>query len=65
MKGIALLKFLSKFISTYLLNISHKLYVRPPLDYGDVLYHNQGMEIRNHETPYNIYDQSPATREAR
>ena len=47
MKGIALLKFLSKFVSKDILNRSHKLYVRPRLDYGDVIYHNQQMEIMN------------------
>ena len=47
MKGIALLKSLSKFVSKDILNRSYKLYVRPRLDYGDVIYHNQRMEMMN------------------
>ena len=47
MKGIALLKFLSKFVSKDILNMSYKLYVRPRLDYGDVIYHNQRMNMMN------------------
>ena len=41
MNGISLLKFLSKYISKDILNMSYKMYVRPHLDYGDVIYHNQ------------------------
>ena len=37
MNGISLLKFLSKYVSKDILN----MYVRPHLDYGDVIYHNQ------------------------
>ena len=33
MKGIALLKFLSKYVSKDVLNMSYKLYVHPHLDY--------------------------------
>ena len=40
MNGIALLKFLSKHISKDILNMSYKMYVRPHLDYGDVIFHN-------------------------
>ena len=40
MKGIGLLKCLSKYLPRQTLNELYKLYVRPPLDYGDVLYHN-------------------------
>ena len=35
MKGIGLLKLLSKF------GMSYKIYVRSHLDHGDVIYHNQ------------------------
>ena len=41
MNGISLLKFLSKYVSKDILNMSYKMYVRPHLDYGDVIYHNQ------------------------
>ena len=40
-KGITLLKFLSKYVDRGVLNSCFKLYVRPHLDYGDVIYHNQ------------------------
>ena len=38
-KGIGLLKYLSKYLPRYTLNELFKLYVRPHLDYGDVIYH--------------------------
>ena len=40
--GIYLLKFLSKYVSKDILN---KLYVRPHLDYGDVIYYNQRANV--------------------
>ena len=46
-KGIALLKFLSKFVSKDILNMSYKLYVRPHLDYGDIIFHNQRSDLMN------------------
>ena len=38
-KNIGLLKYLSKYLSRHTLNELYKLYVRPYLDYGDVIYH--------------------------
>ena len=38
-KSIGLLKYLSKYLPRHTLNESYKLYVRPHLDYGDVIYH--------------------------
>ena len=38
-KGIGLLKYLSKYLPRYALNDLYKLYVRPHLVYGDVIYH--------------------------
>ena len=38
-KGINLLKYLSKYLPRDTLNEVYKLYVRPHLDYGDVIYH--------------------------
>ena len=38
-KGIGLLKCLSKYLPRHSLNELYKLYVRPHLDYGDVIYH--------------------------
>ena len=45
MKGVSILKFLSKFVSRDILNICYKMYVRPHLDYGDVIYHNSQMYL--------------------
>ena len=38
-KGIGLLKYLSKYLPRHTLVEIYKLYVRPHLDYGDVIYH--------------------------
>ena len=46
-KGISILKFLSKYVSRKVLDLSYKLYVRPHLDYGDVIYHNQRTDLMN------------------
>ncbi len=45
MKGISLLKFLSKFVDRNVLSLSYKMYVRPHLDYGDVIFHNQRADL--------------------
>ena len=34
-----MLRFLSKYLPRHTLNEMYKLYVRPHLDYGDVIYH--------------------------
>ena len=39
-KGIGMLRFLSRYLPRHTLNELYKLYVRPHLDYGDVIYHN-------------------------
>ena len=44
-KGISLLKYLSKYVDRKVLNLSYKLYVRPHLDYGDIIYHNQRADL--------------------
>ena len=41
LKGVSLLKYLSKFVDRNVLDLSYKLYVRSHLDYGDVIFHNQ------------------------
>ena len=38
-KGVGLLKYLSKYLPRHTLNELFKLYVRPHLEYGDVIYH--------------------------
>ena len=39
MLRIGMLRFLSKYLPRHTLNEMYKLYVRPHLDYGDVIYH--------------------------
>ena len=39
-KALRLLKFLSKYLSREALNSLYTIYIRPHLDYGDVIYHN-------------------------
>ena len=46
-KGLSLLKFLSKYVDRNVLSLSYKMYVRPHLDYGDILYHNQRADLMN------------------
>ena len=38
-RGIGIIKFLSKYLPRNTLTELYKLYVRPHLDYGDVIYH--------------------------
>ena len=38
-KGIAVIKFLSKYVSRNVFDLTYKLYIRPYLDYGDIIYH--------------------------
>ena len=44
LKGISL-KYLSKYVDKNVLNLYYKLYVRPHLDYGDVIYHKQRADL--------------------
>ena len=37
--GIGVIKFMSRYVTRDVLDQMYKLYVRPHLDYGDVLYH--------------------------
>ena len=43
LKGISLLKYLSKYVDRNVLNLYYKLYVRPHLDY--VIYHNRRADL--------------------
>ena len=45
MKGIALLKFLSKYVNRNVLAMSYKMYIRPHLDYGDIIFDNQRADL--------------------
>ena len=38
-RGIGMIKFLSKYVSRNVLDLIYKLYIRPHLDYGDIIYH--------------------------
>ena len=44
-RGIGIIRFLSKYIHHDVLDQMYKLYVRPNLDYGDVVYHNQNNSL--------------------
>ena len=44
-KGLGLMNYLSRYVSRKVLELSYKLYVRPHLDYGDVIYHNQREDL--------------------
>ena len=44
-KGLALMKFLSKYLTPKVLDQTFKMYVRPHLDYGDVIFHNQLVDM--------------------
>ena len=46
-KVLSLLRYLSKYVSRKVLDLFYKLYVRPHLDYGDVIYHNQRSDLMN------------------
>ena len=45
LKGVSLLNYLSKYVDINVLNLSYKLDVRPHLDYGDIIYHNQRVDL--------------------
>ena len=44
-RGIGLIRYLSKFVSRDVLDQMYKLYVRPHLDYGDIIYHRFDPEM--------------------
>jgi len=45
MKGISLLKFLTRYLDRSKLDITYKLYVRPHLEKGDVIFHQRSSEL--------------------
>ena len=45
-RGIGLVRYLSKYVSRHVLDQMYKLYVRPHLDYGDIVYHKYDPEIK-------------------
>ena len=45
-RGIGIIRFLSKYVSRDVLDQIYKLYVRPHLDYSDIIYHKYDPEIK-------------------
>ena len=45
-RGIGMIRFLSKYVARNVLDQIYKLYVRPHLDYGDIIYHKYDPEMR-------------------
>ena len=45
-RGIGMIRYLSKYVSRDILDQIYKLYVRPHLDYGDIIYHKDDPEMR-------------------
>ena len=46
-RGIGLIKCLSKYVSRDVLDQVYKLYVRPHLDYGDIIYHRFDPDMKS------------------
>ena len=51
-RGIGMIKFLSTYLPCKILEQLYKSYVRPHLDYGDVLYHAPHSECELSHTPF-------------
>ena len=45
-RGIGMIRYPSKYVSRHVLDQIYKLYVRPHLDYGDIIYHKPDPEMR-------------------
>ena len=45
-----MIRYLSKYVSRNVLDQIYKLYVRPHLDYGDMIYHRYDPEMQSHFT---------------
>ena len=43
-KGLGLLKYMSRHVSRDVLDTMYKMYIRPHLDYADVIYHGQNQD---------------------
>ena len=44
-RGIGIIRYISKYVSRNVLDQVYKLYVRPHLDYGDIIYHRYDPEM--------------------
>ena len=49
-RGIGIMRYLSKYVTRDVLDQIYKLYVRPHLDYGDIIYHKYDPEFKLHFT---------------
>ena len=45
-RGIRMVRYLSKYVSRDVLDQIYKLYVRPHLDYGDIIYHRDDPQMQ-------------------
>ena len=46
MRGIGMIRYLSKYVSRNVLHQIYKLHVAPNLDYGDMIYHRHDPQIQ-------------------
>ena len=46
-RGIGIIRFLSNYVARDVLGQIYKLYVRPHLDYGDIIYHKYDPEFKH------------------
>ena len=44
--GIGVIRYLSKYVSRDVLDQMYQLYVRPHLDYGDIIYHKHDPDLK-------------------
>ena len=44
-RGVGIIRFMSEYVSRNILDQMYKLYVRPHLDYGDLIYHKDDPEV--------------------
>ena len=49
-RGIGMIRYLSKYVSRKVLDQIYKPYVRPHLDYGDIIYQRYDPEMQSHFT---------------
>ena len=49
-RSIGMIRYPSKYVSRNVLDQIYKLYVRPHLDYGDIIYHRYDPEMRSQFT---------------
>ena len=45
-RGVGIIRYISKYVSRNVLDQVYKLYVRPHLDYGDIIYHRYDPDMR-------------------